>query len=115
MYVYIYWKNFYRSLNPNASNIKQEILDSLKCHEELLVFDISKILRLKERYRTMKLKSNIYVKGHTLSEKTMRIAVPVINISIYLNPTLSFLIKPAIVIIAIGIEKIEIGNIILYI
>lgn len=62
----------------------------------------------------MKSKSNIYVKGHTLSEKTMRIAVPVINISIYLNPTLSFLIKPAIVIITIGIKKIEIGNIILY-
>ncbi|XP_043786567.1 dihydroxyacetone phosphate acyltransferase isoform X1 [Apis laboriosa] len=98
-----------RSLNANANNIKQEILDSLKCHEELLVFDISKTLRLKERYRTIKLKNNIYVKGHTLSEKTMRIAVPVINISIYLNPTLSFLIKPAIVIIAIGIEKIEIG------
>lgn len=61
------------------------------------------------------MENNIYVKGHTLSEKTMRIAVPVINISIYLNPTLSFLIKPAIVIIAIGIEKIEIGNIILHI
>lgn len=69
-------------------------------------------MRLKERHRITKLKNNIRIKGHTLLEKTMRIAVPVINVSIYLNPTLSFLIKPAIVIVAIGIEGNKLGNII---
>ncbi|OAD62171.1 Dihydroxyacetone phosphate acyltransferase [Eufriesea mexicana] len=95
--------------DQNVNNVKQEILDSLKPHEELLVFDASKILRLKERHRTTKLKSNIRVKGHTLLERTMRVAIPVINISIYLNPTLSFLIKPAVVTVAIGIGQIELG------
>lgn len=91
--------------------IKKEILNTLKPHEELLVFDSSQILRLRERHRVTKLKNNIYVKGHTLSEKTMQIAVSVINISIYLNPTLSFFIKPAIVILLIGMEGVELGNI----
>lgn len=95
--------------------MEQEILNTLKCHEELLIFDASQILRLKERHRTTKLGSNIRVKSHTLLERTMRIAVPVINISIYLNPALSFLIKPAIITVAMGIEGSELGNIILYI
>ncbi|XP_012151389.1 dihydroxyacetone phosphate acyltransferase isoform X2 [Megachile rotundata] len=90
-------------------NTKQEILDSLKPHEELLVFDTLELLRLKERHKSAKLKSNTRVKGHTLSESTMRVAIPVINISIYLNPTLSFLIKPAIVTVAVGMDKIELG------
>lgn len=94
-----------------ASDVKQEILDILKPHEELLAFDMLKVLRLKKRHKITKLTNNIRVKGHMLSETTMRIAVPVINISIYLNPTLSFLIKPAIVTIAIGMDKIKLGNV----
>ncbi|KOC60947.1 Dihydroxyacetone phosphate acyltransferase [Habropoda laboriosa] len=92
-----------------ANNVKQEILDTLKPHEELLMFDTLNILRLKERHRETKLKSNARVKGHTLSERTMRIAIPVINISIYLNPALSFLIKPAIATVAIGMKNIELA------
>ncbi|XP_076162834.1 dihydroxyacetone phosphate acyltransferase isoform X2 [Ptiloglossa arizonensis] len=102
-----------RSVDINDTNtmgIKKEILNTLKPHEELLVFDSSQILRLRERHRVTKLKNNIYVKGHTLSEKTMQIAVSVINISIYLNPTLSFFIKPAIVILLIGMEGVELGT-----
>lgn len=94
--------------------MEQEILDTLKCHEELLSFDASDVLRLKERHRATKLKTNVSVKGHTLSEKTMRIAVSVINISIYLNPTLSFLVKPAIATVAIGLQGTELGNITIY-
>ncbi|XP_060831256.1 dihydroxyacetone phosphate acyltransferase [Bombus pascuorum] len=106
----IYIGRSFDTNNQNVNNVEQEILNSLKCHEELLIFDASQILRLKERHRTTKLGSNIRVKGHTLLERTMRIAVPVINISIYLNPALSFLIKPAIVTVAMGIEGSELGN-----
>ncbi|XP_076753541.1 dihydroxyacetone phosphate acyltransferase [Xylocopa sonorina] len=101
-----------KSINTNdqsANTVEQEILNTLKPHEELLAFDKSKTLKLKERHMRARLKSNVGVKGHTLSEETMKIAVPVINISIYLNPTLSFLIKSAIVVVAIGMEKIELG------
>lgn len=97
--------------DQNTDSVKQEILNGLKSHEELLIIDTSNILRLKERHRITKLKNNTCIKGHTLLEKTMRIAVPVINISIYLNPTLSFLIKPAIVTVAIGIEGNKLGNV----
>nr|XP_034191306.1 dihydroxyacetone phosphate acyltransferase isoform X2 [Osmia lignaria] len=114
---YLWCKNLMHTFNTTvhvgrsveASDVKQEILDTLKPHEELLVFDTLKVLRLKKRHKTTKLTSNICVKGHMLSETTMRIAVPVINISIYLNPTLSFLIKPAIVTIAVGMDKIKLG------
>ena len=114
---YLWCKNLMHTFNTmvhvgrsvEVSDVKQEILDTLKPHEELLVFDTLKVLRLKKRHKTRKLTSNISFKGHMLSETTMRIAVPVINISIYLNPTLSFLIKPAIVTIAIGMDKIKFG------
>ncbi|XP_053995062.1 dihydroxyacetone phosphate acyltransferase [Hylaeus volcanicus] len=95
--------------NASTSDVKEEILNTLKPHEELLGFDESKYLRLRERHKTTKLKNNGRVKGHTLSEKTMQIAVSVVNISIYLNPTLSFFIKPAIVTLVIGVEGVEIG------
>ncbi|XP_043249275.1 dihydroxyacetone phosphate acyltransferase isoform X1 [Colletes gigas] len=95
--------------NTNTSEIKEEILNTLKPHEELLVFDESKLLKLRGRHRATKLKNNMCVKGHTLSEKTMQIAVSVINISLYLNPTLSFLIKPAIATVLIGMKGVEIG------
>ncbi|CAK9815530.1 Dihydroxyacetone phosphate acyltransferase [Anthophora quadrimaculata] len=115
---YLWCKNLLQAFNATVHtgrndevlhSVKQEILNTLKPHEELLVFDALNILRLKERHRETKLKSNTCVKGHTLSERTMRIAVPVINISIYLNPTLAFLIKPAIVAVAIGMENVELA------
>lgn len=89
------------------------LLNTLKPHEELIAFDESNILRLKERHRTSGTGTIVArVKGHALSEITMKIAVPVINISIYLNPTLAFLMEPAIVVVAIGIrndDDIELG------
>ncbi|KOX76514.1 Dihydroxyacetone phosphate acyltransferase [Melipona quadrifasciata] len=107
----VYIERSFNINNQNTDSVKQEILNGLKSHEELLIIDTSNILRLKERHRITKLKNNTRIKGHTLLEKTMRIAVPVINISIYLNPTLSFLIKPAIVTVAIGIEGNKLGNV----
>lgn len=94
----------------DISVVKEEILNALSVHKELLAFDASEVLKLRERHKPTKL-NNMRVKGHTLSEKTMQIAVSVINISIYLNPTLSFLIQPAIVVVAVGMEGVELGNV----
>ncbi|XP_076241684.1 dihydroxyacetone phosphate acyltransferase [Calliopsis andreniformis] len=113
---YLWCKDILRNFNAtvcteglvHVNDVKEEVLSTLKPHEELLVFDVSKVLRLKGRHRSTKLKSTMSVKGHTLSEKTMQIAVSVINVSIYLNPTLAFLVKPAIVVIAIGMEGVEV-------
>ncbi|XP_076642994.1 dihydroxyacetone phosphate acyltransferase [Halictus rubicundus] len=104
-------ETFNATIHPKKTDdrngARQEILNTLKIHEELLMFDSSEVLRLKQRHKSMKLKSITRVKGHTLTEKTMGIAVSVINISLYLNPTLSFLTKPAIVALAIGTEGVE--------
>ncbi|XP_015432741.1 PREDICTED: dihydroxyacetone phosphate acyltransferase [Dufourea novaeangliae] len=94
----------------DINDIRLEILNTLKPHEELLAFDPSEILRLKERHKATKLKDTAHVKGHTLSERTMQTAVSVINISIYLNPTLSFLTNPAIVALAVGTEGVELDT-----
>ncbi|XP_076277434.1 dihydroxyacetone phosphate acyltransferase isoform X2 [Lasioglossum baleicum] len=111
---YLWCKNaletFNATMHPKKSDrndARQEILNALKTHEELLTFDSSEFLRLKQRHKSTKLKSVTRVKGHTIAEKTMEIAVSVINISLYLNPTLSFLTKPAIVTLAIGTEGVE--------
>ena len=95
--------------SDDTNDTREEILDTLKPHEELLGFDSSEVLRLKERHKETKVKNDTRVKGHTLSEETMQTAVSVINISIYLNPTLSFVFKPALVTLAVGMEGAELG------
>lgn len=81
----------------NNDEIKQEISESLKPHDELIVFDASNTLKLKQRYKGVKLQNQSNIKGHFLSERTMQIAVPAINIAIYINPTLAFLAETAFI------------------
>ncbi|XP_011349341.1 dihydroxyacetone phosphate acyltransferase isoform X2 [Ooceraea biroi] len=81
----------------DVSRIKQEILESLKPHNELLTFDSSNTLRVRQRHSGTALNRSTRVKGHALSEQTMFVAVPAINIAIYVNPTLTFLAKTALV------------------
>lgn len=83
--------------NNNNDEIKQEILKSLKPHDELIVFDSSNTLKLKQRHKGIKLQDQSNVKGYFLSERTMQIAVPAINIAIYINPTLAFLAEIAFI------------------
>ncbi|KAG7207932.1 hypothetical protein KM043_009520 [Ampulex compressa] len=103
---YIWCKNFIQSLNTtvypsttsnNIKNIKNEILESLKLQQELLIFDASNKLRLKQRHVNPNTEESVHIKGHSLSQETMRIAVSAINITIYVNPILTFLIKPAFI------------------
>lgn len=96
--------------NSNDSEkVKQEILESLKPHNELIVIDSSNTLRLKQRHKELKLTNYSNIKGHLLSERTMQIAVPAINIAIYMNPTLTFLAKTALVTATIGEGGTQIG------
>lgn len=92
----IYFLTCYSS-NNNNDEIKQEILKSLKPHDELIVFDSSNTLKLKQRHKGIKLQDQSNVKGYFLSERTMQIAVPAINIAIYINPTLTFLAEIAFI------------------
>ncbi|KZC10788.1 Dihydroxyacetone phosphate acyltransferase [Dufourea novaeangliae] len=100
----------------NPYSLDSLLNDYLWCKNLLQTFgasihsERSEILRLKERHKATKLKDTAHVKGHTLSERTMQTAVSVINISIYLNPTLSFLTNPAIVALAVGTEGVELDT-----
>ncbi|XP_066588039.1 dihydroxyacetone phosphate acyltransferase [Prorops nasuta] len=80
-----------------SSAVKEEILKSLKVHEDLIVLDKLNQLRVKQRYEG-KTDKSLKVKGHSLTEEAKRVAVSAINIAIYVNPTLAFLIKPAIIV-----------------
>lgn len=87
----------YETEKINDDEIKQEILESLKPHNELIVFDSSNILKLKQRHKGIKLQNQSNIKGHSLSERTMQIAVPAINIAVYINPALAFLVEAAFI------------------
>lgn len=95
----IYFVTCYSS--NNSDEIKQEILKSLKPHDDLIVFDSSNTLKLKQRHKGTKLQDQSNIKGYFLSERTMQIAVPAINIAIYINPTLTFLAEIAFITITI--------------
>ncbi|KAL0114043.1 hypothetical protein PUN28_011395 [Cardiocondyla obscurior] len=77
--------------------IKQEILESLKPHDEFLMFDSSNVLKIKQRHKGTKQINYSNIKGYPLSERTLQIAVPAINIAIYINPTLTFLVQAALI------------------
>lgn len=82
---------------------KQEVLDSLKTHNNLLEIDFEQNLKLKNRHTGLtQLKS---IKGYPLSEKTLKIAVPVINLMIYVNPVFAYFSKPAIAALCINLPS----------
>ncbi|KAG5336694.1 GNPAT acyltransferase, partial [Acromyrmex charruanus] len=87
--------------------IKQEILESLKPHDELIVFDSSNTLKIKQRHKRMKQLNYSNIKGYPLSEQTLQIAVPAINIAIYSNPTFAFLAEIVFITATIGENGIE--------
>ncbi|XP_046413908.1 dihydroxyacetone phosphate acyltransferase [Neodiprion fabricii] len=85
----------------NDDDVKIEVLDSLFTHRELLKFDSCGELMLMERHRESQASDPRKVKGHVLTEKTMRLAVPAINMATYVNPSMAFLAKPALVAVSI--------------
>ncbi|XP_012228232.1 dihydroxyacetone phosphate acyltransferase [Linepithema humile] len=91
----------------NKDKIKQEILKSLKPHDELIVFDSSDTLKIKQRHKGLKLTNHSKIKGHLLSERTMQLAVPAINVAVYINPTLAFLTEIAFITATIGDNGIQ--------
>lgn len=73
---------------------KSEVHESLQTHRDLIDVDSENNLKLKSRHvGVSQLKD---VKGHTLSESTLRIAVPTINLMIYVNPVFAHLSKLAL-------------------
>lgn len=85
-------------------------MESLKPHDELIVFDSSNTLKIKQRHKVTKQINYSNIKGYALSERTLQIAVPAINIAIYINPTLAFLAEMAIITATIGENGTQIGN-----
>lgn len=58
----------------------------------------------------MALKNKSNIKGHSLCEQAMQVAIPAINIAIYVNPILTFLVKAALITATIEKDGIQIGN-----
>ncbi|XP_011882652.1 PREDICTED: dihydroxyacetone phosphate acyltransferase isoform X2 [Vollenhovia emeryi] len=92
----------YEMETTDNDGIRQEILQSLKPHDELMVVDSSGMLKIKQRHKGTKQMNCSNIKGHPLSERTLQIAVSAINIAIYTNPTLAYLVGTALVAATIG-------------
>jgi len=75
------------------------------------MFDSSNTLRIKQRHKGIIINYS-KVKGHFLSEQTMLIAVPAINIAIYINPTFVFLVHIALIAITVEEDGTQIGKLI---
>uniref|UniRef100_A0A0C9RZE4 Gnpat_1 protein n=2 Tax=Fopius arisanus TaxID=64838 RepID=A0A0C9RZE4_9HYME len=80
---------------------KDEIKESLNVHKNLLSFDSNNSLTLHETYRDIKSEKLRNVRGHTLEERTMKIAIPAINLCIYVNPTFALFTKVTMAAVAI--------------
>lgn len=85
-------------------------MESIKPHDELIILDSSNTLRIKQRHKATKQINYSNIKGYSLSERTLHIAVSAINIAIYINPTLAFLAEIAIITATIGENGTQIGN-----
>ncbi|TGZ45867.1 dihydroxyacetone phosphate acyltransferase [Temnothorax longispinosus] len=92
----------YETETTDNYRTKQEILESLKPHDEFIVLDSSNTLKIKQRHKGAKQINHSNIKGYPLSERTLQIAVSAINIAIYINPTLAFLAETAFITATIG-------------
>ncbi|XP_024880907.1 dihydroxyacetone phosphate acyltransferase [Temnothorax curvispinosus] len=92
----------YETETTDNYRTKQEILESLKPHDEFIVLDSSNTLKIKQRHKGAKQINHSNIKGHPLSERTLQIAVSAINIAIYINPTLAFLAETAFITATVG-------------
>ncbi|KAI4474198.1 hypothetical protein M0802_015698 [Mischocyttarus mexicanus] len=96
--------------NVTADELYKEILLSLETHSELLKLDESNVLHLQNTYIEMKSEENTNIKGHNLNKRIMEIAVPAINLTIYVNPTLYFLVKLGMITTTVGLDTIHIDK-----
>lgn len=74
------------------------------------MFDSTNTVKIKQRHKATKQINYSNIKGYPLSERTLQIAVPAINITIYVNPTLAFLAETAIITATIGENGTQTGN-----
>lgn len=92
---------FPKDVGTREKTDKEEIFESLHIHRDLIVIDSSSNLGLKERHKIVKTDKVVNVKGHYLSDETIRISVPLITLAIYVNPNLGFLAKHGILAVCI--------------
>ncbi|XP_015122459.1 dihydroxyacetone phosphate acyltransferase [Diachasma alloeum] len=85
---------------------KDEIKESLNTHKNLLSFDSHNSLTLHGSYRDIKSGKIRNVRGHNLDERTMKMAVPAINLGIYVNPTFALFTKPTIAAVSVHTSDI---------
>ncbi|XP_043497524.1 dihydroxyacetone phosphate acyltransferase [Polistes fuscatus] len=116
---YRWYKQWFSSLgaviypavnNVTANELYKEILLSLETHSELLKLDKSKVLHLQNTYTEIKSEENTNIKGHNLNKHIMEIAVPAIKLTIYVNPTLYFLVKLGMITTTVGLDTIHIDK-----
>ncbi|XP_015185564.1 PREDICTED: dihydroxyacetone phosphate acyltransferase [Polistes dominula] len=103
---------FYPSVNNNVTTdeLYKEILLSLETHSELLMLDKSKVLHFHTKYTEAKLEGNTDMKTYKLNERIMKIAIPAINLTIYVNATLYFLVKLGMITTTVGLDTINIDE-----
>ncbi|XP_008548281.1 dihydroxyacetone phosphate acyltransferase [Microplitis demolitor] len=86
---------------------KDEIKESLNTHRNLLGFDSNGMLIIHGSQREIKSNKTIRVKGHTLDDRTMSIAVPTINLAIYVNPIFAIFTKLSIAVLSINSDNLS--------
>lgn len=74
------------------------------------MLDSLNTLKVKQRHKGMKQINYSNIKGYPLSERTLQIAVPAINIAIYINPTFAFLTEIAFITATIEENGTQTGN-----
>lgn len=73
------------------------VKDAIAVHKSLVTLTPTNHLKLVKVHRTAYKMDPTKLKGHSLSEQTMDVAVPMVMLQHYLNPCLHYLIGPAIV------------------
>ncbi|XP_011498867.1 PREDICTED: dihydroxyacetone phosphate acyltransferase [Ceratosolen solmsi marchali] len=79
---------------------KQEVFESLQTHKNLMELNSEQKLKLKPRHNNVTQLKN--VRGFLLKQETLNIAVPAVNLMIYVNPVFAHLAKPAIAALCIN-------------
>ncbi|KAJ8673757.1 hypothetical protein QAD02_005019 [Eretmocerus hayati] len=108
-------ERFDATINPTPSSLfsghspldadRNEVIESLNTHKDLIEIDSEQNLRLRSRHSGISQLRDI--KGYPLMDQTLRIAVPAINLMIYVNPVFAYLSKSAITAVSLDSKSEE--------
>ncbi|XP_063231153.1 dihydroxyacetone phosphate acyltransferase [Bacillus rossius redtenbacheri] len=92
---------------PDGDSVETRVKEAVEIHRSLVTITPENVLQLTKVVSPECTKDLSKVKGHNLSQETMDVAIPVVMLQHYINPTLHYLINLAFIAINVNYHSLH--------